>query len=171
MWPFKQIKDWFTAGSVFQDTLAKTIAYLPVGDLRLLLDYQRLFLSYKPDVCPLGLDNYNGAELTIRAKGGDCESLAAFFVEVIRWWFGWESWHVCFVFTRRYNVYEAHDVAFFKRPDGSMGWIEAHPMPNSNAGGIYDGGYEAFRQHYDLAGWTILDWWETNDAGERLLEL
>lgn len=27
---------------------------------------------------------------------------------------------------------------------------------------------EAFRQHYDLIGWEILDWWKASDTGEKL---
>lgn len=26
---------------------------------------------------------------------------------------------------------------------------------------------EVFRQHYDLQGWEIQDWWVANDLGER----
>lgn len=175
LWPpFRQIKEWFAFPQKQKD-LAAIIAYIRVGALEDLLAYQKAFLPYRSDTDtgePDGkydkTQEYNGAELTIILGGGDCESLAGFFSEVIRWWKGWESWHVCFVFTRVYNKYEAHDVCFFKRPNGSMGWMEAHPTPESNAGGIYEGGYEAFRQHYDLIGWEILDWWKASDTGEKL---
>ena len=162
IWLFKQIKNWF-AFPEYRDSLAALVVYLPVGDLESLLMWAKKWLPYRYDT-DTGeengkydpLQNYNGADLTIKAKRADCESIAAVFSEVIRWWKGWESWHVCFVFTRTYNKYEAHDVCFFKRPDGSMGWID---------GQVYEGGYNAFKQHYDLIGWDICDWYIVNDMG------
>lgn len=162
MWPFKQIKEWFTAGTVFQDTLSKTITYLPVGNLGVLLDYQKRFLPYTPDLANGKYDKlkeYQGAELAIIQRGDDCEGLAGFFSEVIRQWKGWESWHVAFVFYRLPFVkYEAHDVCVFKRPDGLQGWID---------GAIYEGDYEAMHAFYKAEGWFFMDWWEANDIGER----
>ena len=156
---FKDIKEWF-AFPEYRDSLASLVEYLPPGNLKALIEWTDKWIPYTSDEGDgAGLDNYNGADLTIKAKGGDCESIAAVYSEVIRQWKGWESWHVCFVFTREYNKYEAHDIAFFVDNENRMGWID---------GGIFYGGYEAFRQHYDLMGWKILDWWRASDSGERI---
>src|SRR3990167_171639 len=159
MWPFKQIKAWF-AWPEYRDSLAALVAYLPVGDLSALVMWRVKWVPYKSDEGDGGgLDNYNGADLTIKAKGGDCESIAAVYSETVRQWSQWESWHVCFVFTRTDGkTYEAHDVAFFVDDKGRMGWID---------GGIYYGDYKAFLQAYDLQGWHIIDWWQANDIGEK----
>jgi hypothetical protein len=165
--PFKQIKDWFAFPQKQKD-LAAIIAYIRVGALEDLLAYQKEFLPYrsdtdtgKPDGKYQNFKEYIGAELMILSGGGDCEDIAAFFSEVIRWWVGWESWHVRFVFLDQMDggKMKAHDVAFFVTDKNQMGWID---------GAIYYGGYEAFRQHYNLIGWKIQDWWIANDAGERL---
>lgn len=165
MWPFKQIKEWF-AFPEYRDSVEALLAYLPVGDLQSLIDWVAKWIPYKYDT-DTGeengkydpLQNFNGADLTIKAKRGDCESKAAVFVEIIRRWFGWDAWHITFCFTREFDKYEAHDVVFFVDPDGQMGWID---------GIIYYGDYKAMRQHYDLIGWAIYDWWVANDLGEKL---
>jgi len=165
----KSLWQFYTAGRKFQNTLAKTIAYLPVGNLYVLKRYQETFLPYKSDLDAQGrydkTQEYNGAELTIMLKGGDCESLAAFFSEIIRAWLGWESWHVMFVFIDDSDgEYKAHDVAFFKRPNGTVGWIDGWAESNF----LHEGGYEAFVPFYATWGWYVEGWWLVNDMGEKL---
>ena|SRR3990167_1363694 len=161
MWPFKQIKDWFCFPEK-KNSVAEIILYLPVGDLPSLWAYEDKFLPYKADLDKDGkydkLKEFQGADLTILQGGGDCEDLAAFRSEIIRHWYGWESWHICFVFVVN-GEYKGHDVDFFKRPDGSMGW---------NDGITYEGGYDAFVKQNKAVGWEIWDFWMVNDMGEHI---
>ena len=167
MWPFKQVKDWFFPQEYleYRDSLRGLVLYLPVGNLDALVAWRKKHVPYrsdtdtgKPDGKYDRLQNYNGADLTIKAKGGDCESIAAVYSEVIRAWAGWESWHVRMVYADN----TAHDVAVFCDPDGNMGWID---------GAIYCGGYDDMRAFYDSIGWHIIDWQTVNDIGEHLVEL
>ena len=161
--PFKAIKAWF-AFPEYRDSVAALVAYLPVGDLDSLVMWREKWIPYKSDKGDGGgLDNYNGADLTIKAKGGDCESIAAVYSEVIRQWKNWESWHVCFVFTRTEGkTYEAHDVAVFIDPKGRQGWI---------GGDIHYGNYEDFKNYYNDIGWKIVDWFVVNDIGQKVSKL
>jgi len=157
--PFKAIKNWF-AFPEYRDSVAALVAYLPIGDLSALMMWRKKWVPYKSDEGNGGgLDNYNGADLSIKAKGADCESIAAVYSEVIRQWPQWESWHVCFVFTRTDGkTYEAHDVAAFLNPKGEQGWID---------GPAYYGGYNDMFAFYKAEGWHIIDWWQANDIGEK----
>jgi len=158
MWPLRQIKAWF-AFPEYRNSVAALVAYLPVGDITSLIAWRNKWIKYKTDAGDgRGPDNYNGADLTIKLMFGDCESIAAVFVEVIRWWFGWDAVHVLFVFTcDNGNTYEAHDVACYTDPHGLRGWID---------GIEYCGGYSAMRKHYDAIGWKLEDWWIVNDLGQ-----
>lgn len=168
---FKKIKKWFSFPE-YQDSLAKLIAYLPVGRVDLLLEWALVWIPYKRDLDAQRnydpLQNYNGADLTIKAKSGDCESIAAVFKEVIsspEWTArGWAAEHVCFVFPNpdKPREYLGHDVCFFIGEEGGSGWID---------GKIYYGDYSDMRKFYDSIGWHITDWWLVNDMGEHLTEL
>ena len=168
MWPFKQVKNWFFPPCEYRDSVAALVAYLPIGNLDNLLCWSKKWIPYrsdtntgKPDGVYDPLQNYNGADLTIKAKGGDCESIAAVFVEVIdspEWTAaGWASQHICMVYSNN----TAHDVCFFDGPNGT-GWID---------GAIYYGTYTDMRAYYDSIGWRIIDWWIANDLGQEITEL
>ena len=156
------LSSWFNAGTEYRDSLAGLVAYLPVGDLEVLIYWRQKWIPYRSDTdtgLPDGkydpLQNYNGADLTIKAKGGDCESIAAVFSEVIRAWHGWRSFHICMVYANN----TAHDVAFFIDPNGRTGWID---------GGVHYGHYEDMKDFYACVGWNITYWWEVNDLGEKI---
>jgi hypothetical protein len=157
---FKYWKDWFFPTEYLdkKPTLEAIRAYLPVGILEHLLAYQQKHLPYKPDTDKLGLDNFNGAALTVMSGGGDCESLAAFFKEIIIWWKGWNAEHICMAYTNG----RAHDICMFQRSDGVTGWID---------GKIYYGGYGEMFAFYKAWGWEISDWWVVNDIGQVVTEL
>ena len=167
MWPFKQIKNWFFPPTYleYRDSVDALVAYLPAGDLDALAAWCEKWVPYrsdtdtgKPDGIYDPLQNYNGADLTIKAKGGDCESIAAVYVEVIAQWHGWQSEHVYMA----YADYTAHDVCYFQRPDGTTGWID---------GQVWDGGYEDMYAFYKAEGWLITDWWVASDIGQEVRPL
>jgi hypothetical protein len=162
-----KLLDFLKGYSDYKDSLDALVSYLPSGDLDTLLRWGKKWIPYRHDIDKDGkydpLQNYNGADLTIKAKGGDCESIAAVHSEVIRRWPKWESWHVCMVFTRDCgDTYEAHDVAVFKDPTYGQGWID---------GQIFYGDYEAMYGFYKGEGWAIVGWWEVNDLGERIRQI
>lgn len=173
MWPFKQIKNWFFPREYldYRDSLRGLIEYLPAGNLEALVAWRNTHILYrsdtgtgKPDGRYDPLQNYNGADLTIREKSGDCESIAAVYSEVIRQWAGWESWHVAFFFPNpdEGGKYSGHDVAVFFTPDLRQGWID---------GGVHYGGYEDMYAFYQAEGWVIEDWWVANDIGQNTRSL
>lgn len=167
MWPFKQIKAWF-AFPEYRDSVAALVAYLPVGDLNAIAEWERVHIKYTPDVDDKGnydpTKEYNGADLTIKMKEGDCESKAAVFVEVgnsPEWAAdGWEFHHMRMVFTNREGELKGHDVAYFRNTrKGVQGWFENGP---------HIGTYTDLRQFYlREQGWKIDDLWAVNDMGER----
>ena len=171
MWPFKQVKNWFFPKEYldYRDSLRGLVLYLPVGDLDALVAWRKKHIPYRSDTdtgLPDGkydpLQNFNGADLTIKAKGGDCESIAAVYVEVgdsPEWTAaGWAWEHVCMVYADN----TAHDVAFFYAPDGRTGWID---------GVVYYGDLAAMRAYYDSIDWSITNWWVANDLGEIVRHL
>ena len=153
---FKRIKNYFCAGSEYRPTLEALIEYLPAGDLEALNFWVNKFIPYKSDTDPLGLDNFNGADLTIKERAGDCESIAAIYVEVIRAWKYWESVHVVMLWEK-----SGHDVCFFKTPSGSTGWID---------GKIFWGGIPDLKKYYGTER-KILSLFYVNDIGEKLIDL
>jgi hypothetical protein len=159
---FKAIKDWFFPPLEYRDNLRDLALYLPVGNLDALVAWCNKWIPYRRDLNEQGgfdpLQNYNGADLTIKAKAGDCESIAAVYSEVIRTWTGCESWHVFML----YADGKAHDVAVFTLPGGRQGWID---------GQVHYGGYEAMYAYYKADGWYITDWWVVNDLGQATGEL
>lgn len=161
---WRNLRDFFKGYSDYQPSVAALVAYLPVGDLETLRLWREKHIPYVKDTDPKGLDNYNGADLTIAAKGGDCESIAAVYKEVIQRWPGWQAWHVLFVFveTGGNGTYKAHDVCVFVDPDGEQGWID---------GGVCMGGYSTMRASYEALGWHITDWWVVNDIGQLVLHI
>lgn len=165
---FKRFKDWVTAGTEYRPDVKSLIAYLPVGDLPVLLYWQKRYIPYKRDLDDKGnydrTKEYNGADLTIKLRAGDCESIAAVFSEVIRAWAGWLSGHIMFTFydQNEGGKLKGHDVAYFVTPDGRPGWIDGAVM--------YGGPYEML-SYYRAIGWPIQDWWYVNDLGEKLKEV
>ena len=171
MWPFKQIKEWFFPKQYleYRDSVVTLVAYLPVGDISALFTWEELHIPYRYDT-DTGkkdgkydrLQNYNGADLTIKAKGGDCESKASVFVEVgnsPEWTAaGWSFRHILMV----YADYTAHDVALYTGPKGQTGWFD---------GAIYSGDYSAMKKHYDSIGWYITYWAVVNDIGQIITEI
>lgn len=171
MWPFQQVKDWFFPKEYleYRDSLRGLVLYLPIGDIEALIAWRKRWIPYrsdtdtgKPDGKYDPLQNYNGADLTIKAKGGDCESIAAVFVEVgdsPEWTaVGWSFKHILMV----YADYTAHDVAFFTDPDGKTGWID---------GIAYYGDFKAMKAYYDSIDWIITYWAIVNDIGEIVKQL
>ena len=171
MWPFKQVKNWFFPKEYldYRDSLRGLVLYLPAGDLDALVAWCKKWVPYRSDT-DTGLadgkydplQNYNGADLTIKARGGDCESIAAVYVEVgdsPEWTAaGWSFFHVCMVYANN----TAHDVARFDHVDGRTGWID---------GVVYYGDLAAMRAYYDSIDWSITNWWVANDLGEIVRHL
>ena len=164
MWPFKQAKEWFFPKEYleYRDNLRGLVLYLPVGNLDALVAWRKEWVPYRSDT-DTGLSdgkyeplqNFNGADLTIKAKGGDCESIAAVYVEVIAWWHGWTAEHITMVYADN----TAHDVAFFYAPDGRTGWID---------GDVHYGNRADMKAYYDSIGWYITDGWVANDIGQTV---
>lgn len=147
-------------GTEYRDNLPALIKYLPKDDLYILDFWFKKFLlpNYRPDTDPLGLDNFNGADLTLAAHGGDCESLHAVIVEVLRAW-GWDVDH-CVVFFKRLPH---HDFAIYKKPDGSPGWYDY---------GINEGNIKDLKSYLETRYKnTVLELWAVNDIGEKIKRL
>lgn len=164
---FKTIAKWFFPPySEYRDSVQKLVEYLPAGNLEVLCNWVSTWITYSGDFDSAGnydpLQNFNGADLTIRAKSGDCESIAAVFVEIIRHWKGWEASHISFWFTDVYGIKKAHDVCYFKAPDGKEGWIEKEP--------IYFDNYTII-DWYKKLGWDIYRIEFVNDIGEKINKL
>ena len=165
---FSGIVKWFTAGNEYRGSLKELIEYLPVGDLELLVAWRKRYIPYRSDTNtgkPEGeydfTQEYNGADLTIKMRGGDCESIAAVYSEVIRAWKGWSSSHVQFTFIDENTggQLKAHDVAVFTTPSGKHGWID---------GGINWGNRLDMEKFYVDWGWKLRQLWRVNDLGEKL---
>lgn len=169
---FKGIKEWFFPKEYleYRDSLAGVVAYLPPGDLNALVAWRNKHLPYrsdtdtgKPDGKYDPTQEYNGADLTIKMKGGDCESLAAFCSEVIREWKGWSTFHVLMYFVDRTDpkkTLKGHDIATFTTPSGKMGWID---------GDVHWGNIHDMKKFYaDEWGWDIKSWYTASDIGQKI---
>jgi hypothetical protein len=160
MWPFKGIKEWFFPKEYleYKDNIKDVAGYLPVGDLEILKEYGKRIIPYVKDTDIKNLDNYNGGDLTLKLRFGDCESIAAFYVEVVAHWEGWVSSHI-------YMLYEngkAHGVAHFINPEGFSYWID---------GAVYKGSYKEMFDFYKSVGWDIKEMAVVNDLGETIKEI
>lgn len=155
---FRVIKDWFFPPLEYKGSVKELVEYLPVGDLDVLCLWVEKWIPYVKDSDTKGLDNYNGADLTIKAKYGDCESKAAVFVEVISHWKNWAAGHIWFSFNHN-GIYKAHDVCWYITPKGTRGWIEVAPKV---------GGIDEMRQYYKFIGWDIISTYCVNDIGEKV---
>lgn len=169
---FSGVKNWFFPPEYleYRDSLRGLVEYLPPGDLDALVAWRKKHVPYKSDTDtgkPDGkydyTQEYNGADLTIKMKAGDCESIAALYSEVIRWWKGWRSHHILMYFVDRKGPkkkLQGHDVAVFTTPAGKLGWID---------GEIHWGGYPEMKKFYaDEWGWDIKSWWVANDIGQKV---
>ena len=159
---FKSIKEWFFPPYMREvDSVNELIGLLPVGDLDALCEWVRVYIPYHHDLDENGkydpLQNYNGADLTIKARRGDCESKAAVCSEVIRWRKGWKTGHTYFQFDNRLGERKAHDICWFIAPSGQRGWIEGTP---------HFGNEKEMIEYYAGAGWKIDFVQEVNDIGE-----
>lgn len=159
---FKKFYNWATAGTKYKGSLKELIEYLPVGDLTVLTFWINKFIPYKYDTDAAGnydaLQNYNGADLTIRMRCGDCESKAAIFVEVIRAWPGWDSYHILL----EYDCPPYHDIGFFVAPDGSSGFFE---------GVVKYGSIADVKKYFTRPGQTVVALYLVNDIGEKIKRL
>lgn len=171
---FGGIIKWFKAGGEYKSSLADLIAYIPVGDLELLADWVKTHIPYRHDTDTGEADgeydklqNYNGADLTLKAGHGDCESRGAICKEVIsspEWAAkGWASEHIYFSFIRPDGTKSAHDVAYYTHTDGRKGWIEGRI--------VHEGDYNDLVAHYAGLGWNIIKLWAVNDMGEKVRDL
>ena len=159
---FKSIKDWFFPPYMKEvKSLTELVGLIPVGDLDALCEWMNHYIPYHHDVDENGkydkTQNYNGADLTIIMKRGDCESKAAVCSEVIRWWKGWKSGHTYFRFIRNGGQYEAHDICWFITPSGKHGWIEGIP---------HYGDTKQMIEYYAGMGWKIDYVTPVNDIGQ-----
>ena len=161
----KGIKEWFFPKEYLepQPSLDALVAYLPVGDLAALSAWVKHNIPYHRDLDENGnydkLQNYNGADLTIRARRGDCESRGAIFSEVIRRWKGWSSGHAYFKFVDDKGAKKAHDICWFVTPSGQHGWMENAP---------HFGTDKEMVKFYAGIGWKIDAIHQVNDMGERI---
>ena len=161
---FKAIKEWFFPSYMVRvHTLTDLIILIPVGNLDALCEWVREFLPYHHDIDENGNydphQNYNGADLTIKAGRGDCESKAAVCSEVIRSWKGWQSGHTWFRFTNELGEIKAHDICWFIMPSGRRGWIEGRP---------FYGEVKDMIEYYAGIGWKIDMVYNVNDIGEKI---
>ena len=165
---WKGIKDWFFPPYMKRaKSLKELTALIPVGNLTALCEYTNEFVPYRYDTDTGEKDgkydplkNYNGADLTLKAGHGDCESKAAVHCEVIRTWGGgWSETHLWFAFTDSYGVKRAHDICFFTTPEGREGWIE---------GQAQFGDRNQLVEFYKGWGWSITKLYAVNDMGEKI---
>jgi hypothetical protein len=162
---FSPIKDWFFPPYMRKvDSLDELCAVIPVGDLGALCEWVNEFIPYRHDVALDGkydpLQNYNGADLTIKAGHGDCESKAAVCSEVIKRWKGWTSGHHYFQFINKNMERKAPDVCWFITPQGIKGWIEGGPLYGTD---------KEMVEYYAVGpGWKIDNIRQVNDIGERV---
>lgn len=157
---FRSLKEWFFPPYLeYREDVKSLTEYLPAGDLDALAAWRAHHIPYVGDFDANGrfdkLQDFNGADLTIKAKGGDCESIAAVYIEVIRHWKGWRAWHV----TMWYDDGSGHDVCAFTTPAGKQGWID---------GVVRWGGYAEMADFYTSIDWKIKRWYEANDLGEEV---
>lgn len=171
---FRGIVDFLKGYSDYRDSVAALVAYLPEGDLETLVLWRRKWVPYRSDTDTGEADgeydklqNYNGADLTLKAGHGDCESRGAICKEVIsspEWAAkGWASEHIYFSFIRPDGTKSAHDVAYYTHTDGRKGWIEGRI--------VHEGDYNDLVAHYAGLGWNIIKLWAVNDMGEKVRDL